>query len=726
MLALVLAASGGALAASAAGAPTPTPSPALGAPSPTPDPTVAEPTVARVADSATGTVSVGGTAQPGARVKVALTGDGSYRALCDGVVTGVDGRWSCRAAVPSGADWTAVVRDLDHPDLADVSSSSFSVLAPPTVDGGLLVGAKLTGTAFPGATVTATSSAGARATTTAAADGSWVAVLPADAFPTGSPTMTATQSSSAVPAVPTSAASARVSVQIDRAAPAAPVVISPSPGQRVTTQPVTFAGTGDEGARATVYVDSSPVCQSTVVSGRWSCRSEGSTFPTGSRVVQASLVDAAGNFGPPSAAFSVTVGGATASAAPPVSGATPSPTRSPSATPPPRPTPGPTAPVEPGPSATAAPGVPGAPSDDGGDRGSGGAGGVPSAGGGPEGGWATATTFGRDLPTLSQTLGGPSWPLAALLGLAFVALVVGPARLAAGAVRGRGRRAPGAVITGRNRGVELPTSFSGGTIDLRVAVGATIVAGAAVTALAAGVDDQVQYARLFAGIALGLILLNGLAVVLPTVLVARRLGRAVRVRVSPGLLLAAVVACAATRLLSLDPPLVLGALLVGTLTVASTTDADARHPSHSTADPARPTDDPAAREQGIAALAQLAALIVLPFAAWTVHGLVTGSGFWAQLGRETLATVCLAGLGSLVVQLLPLGSLPGRQVWSWSKTAYSVLAVVGVSVAAAVFVGAPSSSFPLPTLLLASLVAALLAVAAWLWTTYVEPARRSL
>jgi hypothetical protein len=65
-------------------------------------------------------------------------------------------------------------------------------------------------------------------------------------------------------------------------------------------------------------------------------------------------------------------------------------------------------------------------------------------------------------------------------------------------------------------------------------------------------------------------------------------------------------------------------------------------------------------------------------------------------------------------------------VWAWSAGVYTALAVVGVSVAAAVFVGAPSSSFPLPALLVASLVAALLAVAAWLWATYVEPARRAL
>jgi len=192
------------------------------------------------------------------------------------------------------------------------------------------------------------------------------------------------------------------------------------------------------------------------------------------------------------------------------------------------------------------------------------------------------------------------------------------------------------------------------------------------------------------------------------------------VRMSPRLLLAAVVACAATRALSLDPPLVLGVLLTGALVAAPAT--SGRHRGTELA------REPDARDLGVAAAAQLGALVVLGGAAWLLHGVVpaaaAGAGAGAELARETLATVCLAGLGSLVVSLVPLGGLPGRRVWVWSRGAYVGLVVVGVSVAAVIFVGAPTAAFPLVPLVAASAVAALGAVAAWLWLRVVEPAGR--
>ncbi|MBD8610527.1 hypothetical protein IFT77_08515 [Frigoribacterium sp. CFBP 13729] len=693
----------------AAGAPTQTPSPQLGSPTPTPGPTPVAPTVGPVADSPTGSVTASGDATPGARVKVALTSNGTYRDLCASVATTSSGSWTCTATVPSGAGWTVVVTDLDHTDVDPVTSSSFSVLAAPTVGSGLLVGAKLGGTAFPGAVVTVTSGSGATATATVSADGGWVAVLPAAGFPSGRHDVRAVQSSSAVPAVPVSASSRPSSVTVDRDAPAAPVVTSPTSGQRVAALPLTVSGTGEAGALATVYVDSTPVCQATVSGGgTWSCSAGGSELADGDRLVQAALVDPAGNFGPPSAAVRVTVGAA--AAAPAAPGATATPRPGATATPSPAPVPPSTAPPGPsdGGSTTAPPPT--------GPGGEGGAGTPPGAGQGTQTGtWATATTFGAGLPTLAQTLGGPVWPLGAAVALLFLVLVAGPSRLAAAAARGR-LRPRAARLTGRNRSSELPTSFNRGTVDPRVAAGLALAGGAAAIAVAAGVDGQVQYARLLAGIVLGLVVLNGLVVVLPAVLVARRLGLAVRVRMSPGLLLAAVVACGATRVFSLDPALVLGVLLVGTLGAVH------HHGGHAVG----AGRNPGRRDRGIAAAVQLAATVVVPAAAWVLHGLVDAPGAWPQLGREALATVCLAGLGSLVVQLLPLGSMPGRHVWAWSKGIYVALAVVGVSVAAAVFVGAPSSSFPLPVLLVTSLVAALLAVAAWLWVTYVEPTRRAL
>lgn len=709
-----------------------TPDPTLGAPTPTPTPGPASPTVDPVGDRTSNVVTLGGTGASGATIRV-LDPAVPSSSLCEARVptstTQSTGRWSCRATVANGADIVLTVRDTTHTALGDVSSASFSVLGAPTLRGGLLVGAKASGTAEPGAEVTVTATSGQSAGATADANGQWTAVLGAGAFPSATYTLSATQRSAAVPDVERSGASAAVSATVDRDAPAAPGVTSPAAGAELATQPVVFAGTGEDAATVTVYVDDSPICQATVADRSWRCDSTGSSFPVGERRVQAGQVDAAGNFGPASAAVVVTVLGAS------------SPSASPSDAPPVSPTPGATtAPAPAGPdsdtedspgdttggdesSAAPAPVAPGG----GGGSGGGAAGGSPSGGAASgddptsvvrdTGTWATATSFGRDLPSLAQTFGGPVWPLAALLGLLFLVLIAGPVRLGAAALRGRVR--PRARrLTGRNRTVEQPTSFSAGSIDPRLAVGLALAAGAAVIAVAAGVDDQVQYARLFAGIALGLILLNGLAVALPAVLVGRRLGLRARVRMSPGLLGLALVACAATRVLALDPPLVLGALLTGTLV------AQAAAPSGAHAD--RSVDaDAGPREHGLAALAQLVALVVVPSAAWALHGTMTATGgFGWQLGRETLATVCLAGLGSLVLSLLPVGSLPGHAVLAWSTSAYVVVTVLGVTAAAVVFVGNPATAFPWTALLAAAVVAALFCIAAWLWARVVEPARR--
>jgi hypothetical protein len=172
------------------------------------------------------------------------------------------------------------------------------------------------------------------------------------------------------------------------------------------------------------------------------------------------------------------------------------------------------------------------------------------------------------------------WPLAVALGLLFLAVAAGPLRLAVAAAGARlRRRTP--VLTGRNRGVEPPTSFSGESIDPRLAVGVAVVAGSVAIAFSAGLDGQVQDARLLIAVVIGVVVLNGSAVILPAALVARRLGGRVCTRMSPALLVAALVAVAVTRVLSLDPPLLLGVLVTATLTSrpAPTPDDDASTPS---------------------------------------------------------------------------------------------------------------------------------------------------
>lgn len=681
-------------AGSPSGAPTPTPAPSTGQPGPVP----VAPTIGDVGDQDVNSVVVGGTGTPGATVRV-LDPRVPSRALCEvtlptGGTTGVP--WSCTVTLQDGADQTLTVRDVTNSAVVgDAISAPFSVLGPPTVQGGPAIGGKVAGTAFAGARVTVDGGA-APVSVTADGSGAWSAVLPSTTWPTGRYTVTASQSSDSVPAVPRSATSTGVAVTIDRDAPAAPVVSAPRAGERVATQPLAFAGTGEDGATVTAYVDSTPVCQAAVTGGSWRCTSSDAALPDGEHVVQAAQIDAAVNVGAPSAGISITVVSSTAQPAPPSSSAAPAPGTGASG--------GPAVPTE------SSPGTPGgsAPGDGSGGTPGDDGGGLPEATTPTTDSWAAATTFGRDLPSLGQTMTGTGWLLALGLAAAFVLLVVAPARLLATALRGR--LAPrGPRLTGRNRRRELPTSFSTATLDPRLAAGLTVAAGAAVVGLAAGLDDEVRYSRLFAGIVIGVALVNLLAVVVPTRLMARSREREARVRMSPRLLLVAVVACAVTRLLGLDPPLVLGVVLVGSIAAAPRS--PARHGR---------TDAVDDREAGLLALVQVVALVAVSAAAWAVHGALPATGgFVTELALETSATVCLTGLGSLVLALVPVASLPGRRIWAWSRPLHVGLTVVGVAAAAAVLTGGPSS-FPVGGAVVAAAVTAGLCVAVWLWTSFVE------
>ena len=690
----------------------PTPAPSQGAPTPSPAPSPAAPTVEPPGDQRTGTVRLRGTAAPGSRVHV-LGPAGTDACSATATPTGA---WSCTATLGTVSRGTVTVQDVTHPRLLPVTSAPFSVLGPPTVQGGALVSGRLGGTAEPGATVTVTAPGRSTVTARAAADGRWTTVLPARGWPSGTVVATATQSTPTVPDVPVSG-EATATVVLDRDAPAAPRLTSPTAGTTVDQQPVTFAGTGEEAATVTVYVDGSAVCQAPVLGGTWQCSSDGAPLLTGTRSVQAAQIDAAGNQGPPGAGVTLRV-----ATAPPGGAATPpgTPTvpSSPDASPPPATTPPGEAPDVPGEGTDGGDGDGDGTGGTGGDAGSGPPSGTgpgdpepDGTGTGPDSGWTVATGFGDQLPSPSQAAAGPTWLLAAALALAFLLVAVLPARLAAAAVRGR--RAVHARLTGRNRTREVPTSFSEKGLDPRLATVLTVLAGAAVIALAAGVDGQLRYARLFGGIALGLLVVNVVCLALPAALVARLRGAgALRaaVHVSPRLLLAAVVAAGATRLLSLDPPFVLGALVTATVVL---------RPVHGVV----PADERAdARTRGLAALAQLGALVLVPLGAWALHGAVgSAPGFGPQLLRETLATVCLAGLGSLVLGLLPLGALPGRALWAWHRPAHLATALVGVTAAAVVFVGNPEAAFPVLPAVVAATLVALVAVAAWLWVRFVEP-----
>jgi len=434
---------------------------------------------------------------------------------------------------------------------------------------------------------------------------------------------------------------------------------------------VTFSGTGETLGFLNVYVDASPVCGASVdSSGHWSCSASG--ISNGAHAVQAIQSDLAGNFSDPSAPVKVFFG--PKAAVPPVAPPTSAAPESPSPTPTPTPS-------------QSTPPIPY----------------VPGSGAPPPTlhealtNWGTPTSFGTKLPTLADTLAGGGWWLAIPFALSLLLLVALPLRLLASTLRGR-IHLPITKFTGRN---QEPQPADEAAPPNPWLVGAVpLAAAAAFVVLASGVNGEVRFVRLLAAVGIGLALLNVVGVAVSTRLTGRLQGVSGRLRFLPSLLLAATLLAMFSRLSGINPPIVAGVLIgVGFVGVTAT------------------------RPRGIANLVEVGSITVLATAAWFVYQwLKPLEGFWGNLTLEILATVCLAGLGSALVLLIPLGRLPGRVIFEWSMLAWAgILVVVAVLAWVIALDGTLTNG---PTLAAFAMVAGgftALCVAVWAWVRYVEP-----
>jgi hypothetical protein len=586
--------------------------------------------------------------------------------------------WSCTAtAVPNGKKVSLVATQTLAADSSTTSTSiTLSVLGAPSLDGagsfvtpGIVSGGAITGN-FVTVTVSNPSAAGC---TSGVVNGYWSCSIKA---PSGTYTVTAHQSWTSG-STQHSEESAPQHVTVDKDRPAQPVVTSPKADSRVTRQPVTFSGTGETLGFLNVYVDASPVCGASVDgSGHWSCSASG--ISNGTHAVQAIQSDLAGNFSDPSPPVKVYFG--PKAAAPPV-------------VPPKNTTPNSPSPESPSPTPTPAPGSSAPPVPY-----------VPGSGAPPPTlhealtNWGTPTSFGTRLPTLADTLAGGGWWLALPFALSLLLLVALPLRLLASSLRGR-VRLPMTKLTGRNQqpgpDEELapPNPWLLGAVPLAAAAGFVV--------LASGVNGEVRFVRLLAAVGIGLALLNVVGVAVSTRLSGRLQGVTGRLRFLPSLLLAATLLAMFSRLSGVNPPLVAGVLIgVGFAGVS------------------------AARPRGIANLVEVGSITVLATTAWFVYQWLRPlEGFWGNLTLEILATVCLAGLGSALVLLIPLGRLPGRVIFEWSALAWAgILLVVAVL---AWVIALDGNLTNLPTLGAFAMVAGgftALCVAVWAWVRYVEPA----
>lgn len=720
-------------AAPAAAAPTATPGTSEiappntgrpGAPTPTPTRPAVRPTIADPGDVTTSTARFHGTGTPGHAVRVtgpAATGS-------SGCTTRVDpnGSWACLGTVRSGPQQVFTVRDLTAA-LPVASAPASDVIVPPTLASAGPTGGTVSGTGYPGSTVTlAVSGSSAQQTAQVGADGRWVAALGTRAD--GRFTVTASQTASTADGYRSdlrSAASAPVTVTVDRTAPAAPRITTPDDGQRIGTRSTTVAGTGEPGARVTVYVDRAPVCGAVVASdASWSCSTAGSTLRAGGHQLTATQHDGAGNYSRSSAAVRVTVWSTTtAPTAAPTPGATDTPGASGTSTP--------------GSSATTGtPGAPGGTGDgngtntaghggeggkgdeDGGAAGTGngngssngdgtGTGSAPagtgSTGGhpdwsGPAGDWTAATSYDRTVPTIQAAFSWRTVLVATAVAAGFLLLIAAPLALVAAITRGR-LRSPFAGLLGRNRSRSerargddvLPTWAS---IAIAVSV-ATLC-----TLLGVGVELEARYARLAIAVLAGTGVLTA-AVVFATRWAAGSDHRTVGFRVSPWLVLAALVACGVTRAADLSPALIVGVVLV-----------PSGRPGLGTG-PLRLGTGIATSARG--ATWRVLALLGLAAAGWVLHSLLAGGGFWVSLGSEFAITLCVGGLGAVVATLLPVARSAGSALLAASRGRYVALAVVAVSLTTAVYSGT-TGTHAAPALLVGIAAAGLVAaIAALVW-----------
>ncbi|WP_157156848.1 hypothetical protein [Diaminobutyricimonas sp. LJ205] len=619
-------------------------------------------------------LSLTGTATTGNKVVVA---DGAAT-VCSAEVK--DGAWSCVGDVSNGGVTLTIRETLPNGSVEEETSAKLRVLGPPTVDGPspVVTTGLISGVGYPNALITVDVTGPVSFTQSACpaalTSGFWSCALSSGGeFPDGTYRVTVRQG--APDTGQFSNPSAAMTVVIDKTAPASPTIDSVRAGDRVIVQPHTISGAGEDGGVVDLFINRDRHCSVPVTGGRWACDVSG--IPAGDHTFQVLQRDAAGNYSAVSDGFVVVFGMPHTSTPSPTPTATPTPT--PSETTDPQtasPTPAPS-PSDP-PGATSPPDTP------------------PQQAPPTPLTWGTPTDFGVQIPSLASFAEHGTLWVAPLLALAFALLVALPLRLVYPLLAARIPR-PGR-LTGRNQAVSAEDEDTP-LVKPWVVIAGSVFGMALLAALSGGILGEVRYLRLVVAIGIGLVVLNGVGIVASSWLAARKLRVAMWFRFVPGYLGLAAVAALASRMIGIEPPVILGVIIASTVPMIA---------------------GQAAR--GVIGLAQLVTLAALATAAWAAHTAIGPvDGFWASLFSESLAAICLAGFGSAVLLTLPLRALPGRLVYEWSKPAWVIVTLVVVTLAAAVLM-AHTGALVVGAFLLAGAFAAV-ACAIWGWVRFVEPAR---
>jgi hypothetical protein len=618
------------------------------------------------------TVTITGTKDLDATVRVPSLGDGDP--YC--IEARTQETWSCTFDIADGEYDVTVIEDAaTDPPTSTEAQVGVRVLGGPAMATVGVTTGLIAGTGLPGAAIVASATgpesfSDYHCTNVQAPGGYWSCPLPITA--SGEYTLTVAQ---AWPGTGNLGGSITRTIVVDKEPPPLPVVTQPTAGERITTQTTLFSGSGENGARVDAFLDGALVCSSTVVGGLWSCT--GPVGP-GERTVQAIQWDPAGNPSGATPGILITV----------VSDAT-TPTRPVAPAPgpgtPPRPSPDPTQSPTPSPTPTRSPqpeqGFPLFPPPIGGDSG------LP-----PLDTWGTPTDYGAAIPAAWTSLARGTVLLGLALGVGFIVLIALPLRLLAGALRGRIPRL-NHRLAGRNRHTARDDSP---ILNPWVTAAGALAASVLLAALAGGIQSEARYLRLAIAIGIALAVLNGVGIALAAKLSGRALGWAPALRLVPFFLVVAALSALISRGGGIQPPIIVGAVIG----VAASSAPRAA--------------------QGAVALAQLGTLTALALAGWLAHSAIGAvDGFWLSFTSETLAALCIACLGSVVLLLLPVSGMPGQLLYEWSRLAWVGVALVAATVAATVVAASPA--FPLALVLGLSLGFATVALATWSWIRFVEP-----
>ncbi|WP_170934063.1 hypothetical protein [Microbacterium sp. JB110] len=316
------------------------------------------------------------------------------------------------------------------------------------------------------------------------------------------------------------------------------------------------------------------------------------------------------------------------------------------------------------------------------------------------------TEYGHGLPTLHDILAKPIGVVVPAIATAigFLFLVAIPSELLYGTLRQNYTRLAFLPAALRRRWTAWRARRSP---RWRVLVApAIILAGALIASFADPAPPTPGASlRLFLALICSMTLMNVLAV-LSGRWAAGRMGLPTRVLLMPGFLLIGAVGVLASRIFDMHPGILFGILAMSIVTAAVKKS-----------------------QAGVLALILCGGFIVAGVVAWLLYAVIGDalSGFWGEFLRELLTAVAAGGIGSMVVVLLPVTFMSGRDIFLWSKRVWALVYAIALVLFVLLVLPLPDSwqeSAGTSLLWLAAFGAfGVVSVGVWAWFRFRAPAK---